>query len=171
MDAMKATNGELSLSPLGAGDLIDRAVRLYRDHFVTLIRIAAPPVLISAVGSTLTTIALREISITASSARLAMYVIMLLGGFGIIIGGALFSLIVMGGAARNLVAHLLWREPVSFRTTYRAVKERFWALLGASVLVGVWIIFCFWIATTAFYIVEIIVVIGSVKIGELSRWM
>ncbi|PYS41832.1 MAG: hypothetical protein DMF71_10545 [Acidobacteria bacterium] len=162
---------DLSLAPLGAGDLIDRAVRLYRRHFLTLIRIAAPPVLVSAVGSTLTTIAFRAMFVTSSDARVALYVLMLLAGFGIAIGGSLFSLIVMGGAARNLVAHLLWNEPVSFRTTYRAVKERFWALLGASVLVGVWIIFCFWIATTAFYIVEIIVVIGSVKIGELSRWM
>ena len=38
----------ISLAPLGAGDLIDRAVRLYRHHFVTLIRIAAPPVIVSA---------------------------------------------------------------------------------------------------------------------------
>ena len=39
---------QLALAPLGAGDLIDRAVRLYRQHFLTLIRIAAPPVSISA---------------------------------------------------------------------------------------------------------------------------
>ncbi len=31
-------NGDLALAPLGAGDLIDRAVRLYRGHFLTLIR-------------------------------------------------------------------------------------------------------------------------------------
>ncbi|MCA1606168.1 MAG: hypothetical protein LC775_12015 [Acidobacteria bacterium] len=37
-----ATVNQLSLAPLGAGDLIDRAVRLYRRHFITLIRIAAP---------------------------------------------------------------------------------------------------------------------------------
>ena len=34
---------QLPLAPLGAGDLIDRAVRLYRQHLFTLIRIAAPP--------------------------------------------------------------------------------------------------------------------------------
>ena len=36
-------HNELALAPLGAGDLIDRAVRMYRRHFLTLIRIAAPP--------------------------------------------------------------------------------------------------------------------------------
>ena len=64
---MKSAPTELALAPLGAGDLIDRAVRLYRRHFLTLIRIAAPPVLVSAVGSTLTTIAFRAIGATPSA--------------------------------------------------------------------------------------------------------
>jgi len=32
---MNSSNSELALAPLGAGDLIDRAVRLYRQHFLT----------------------------------------------------------------------------------------------------------------------------------------
>ncbi len=48
---MNSVDNELSLAPLGAGDLIDRAVRLYRRHFLTLIRIAAPPVIVAAAGS------------------------------------------------------------------------------------------------------------------------
>ena len=42
---------QLQLAPLGAGDLIDRTVRLYRHHFMTLIRVSALPVVISAAGS------------------------------------------------------------------------------------------------------------------------
>ena len=115
---------QLPLAPLGAGDLIDRAVRLYRRHFFTLIRIAAPPVLVSAVGSTFTTIAFREIGQTSSSSDVAFYLLALfIGGF-IVLCGSLFSIIVMGGATRNLVAHLLSNEPVTVRTTYRAVKSR-----------------------------------------------
>ena len=34
----------LSIVPLGAGDLIDRAIRFYRKYFTTLFLIAAPPV-------------------------------------------------------------------------------------------------------------------------------
>src|SRR5262249_5091747 len=88
---------ELSLEPLGAGDLIDRAVRLYRRHFWTLLRIAAPPVLVSALGWTIATIFGRALS-TASSDLLLLYILLLLVGCAIVFAGALFSIIVMGGA-------------------------------------------------------------------------
>src|SRR5882672_8963406 len=103
---MNSLNSDLALAPLGAGDLIDRAVRLYRRHFLTLLRIAAPPVLVSALGATITTIAFRELTATSSDVRMALYVLMLLGGIIIIVCGSLFSIIVMGGATRTLVAHL-----------------------------------------------------------------
>src|ERR1043166_6125839 len=99
---MSSSATDLSLAPLGAGDLIDRAVRLYRRHFLTLIRIAAPPVVISAAGSTLTTIAFRAIGATPSSARLLLYLLAALGGGTVISAGSLFSLIVMGERARTL---------------------------------------------------------------------
>src|SRR5258707_442741 len=51
---------DLHLVPLGAGDLIDRAVRLYRRHLLTLMRIASPPVIVSAIGSVLLTIGSRR---------------------------------------------------------------------------------------------------------------
>ena len=109
---MNALNDQLSLAPLGAGDLIDRAVRMYRHHFFTLIRIAAPPVLVSALGWMITTITFREINATGSEGLLALYVLLFLVGIVIIICGSLFSVIVIGGATRNLVAHLLSNEPI-----------------------------------------------------------
>ena len=159
--------GNLALAPLGAGDLIDRAVRLYRRHFLTLIRIAAPPVVISAAGSTLTTIAFRAIGATPSSSRLLLYLLVAFGGSIVIGAGSLFSLIVMGGATRNLVAHLLWDEPVSFRSTYRAVKSRFWGLLGASILVAIWLAFCAWLSFMAFYFVFALLVLLGVAIAQI----
>lgn len=169
---MNPANGELALAPLGAGDLIDRAVRLYRRHFLTLIRIAAPPVLLSALGSTITTIAFRELSSTPSDIHMALYVLMLLGGGLIIICGSLFSVIVMGGATRNLVSHLLWNEPVSARTTYRAVKSRFWGLLGASILVAVWIGFAAMLAFLGFNVVMgVMMILAFVFKSVLSGWL
>ncbi|MFY9621153.1 MAG: hypothetical protein WAQ99_15165 [Pyrinomonadaceae bacterium] len=164
---MKSAQAELALAPLGAGDLIDRAVRLYRRHFFTLIRIAAPPVIVFAIGSTISTIGAHAISTTPSTARMVAYFFMIVGGVVIMVAGALFSLIVMGGAARNLVAHLLWDEPVSFRATYAAVKSRFWGLLGASVLIGLWLSFCAWLAIMGFYLVTVVVVIGVVGISSV----
>lgn len=164
---MNPSANQLALAPLGAGDLIDRAVRLYRRHFLTLIRIAAPPVLVSAAGSTLTTISFRAIGATPSSARLLLYVLVLFGGGLVIAAGSLFSLIVMGGATRNLVAHLLWDEPVSFRSTYKAVASRFWGLLGASTLVALWLAFCSWLAVMGFYLVFMVVVFVVFAIGSV----
>jgi hypothetical protein len=162
---------ELSLEPLGAGDLIDRAVRLYRRHFLTLIRIAAPPVLISAVGSTISTIAFRELTATSSGLRVGLYVLALMGGWLIIICGALFSLIVMGGATRNLVSHLISNEPVSVRTTYRGVKERFWGLLGASIMVALWLCFAAVLASMAYGFLSFIVFAAIAVASSVSTWI
>jgi hypothetical protein len=140
---------QLQLAPLGAGDLIDRAVRLYRRHFFTLIRIAAPPVLVSALGSTFTTIGFREIGSTSSGSKVALYFLALLVGGAIILCGSLFSIIVMGGATRNLVAHLLSNEPVTVRATYRAVQSRFGGLLIAGLLVMMWLAFAAFVAFIA----------------------
>lgn len=133
---------QLSLAPLGAGDLIDRAVRLYRRHFTTLIRIAAPPVVVSAVGSLLVTISTRS-----TSARMnGLDVLLFIFGLLLSVGGLLLNAIVMGGAARNLITHLLWNEPFSARTTYRNVRARFWRLLGAAVMIGIWVFVAFMIS-------------------------
>lgn len=149
-------HNELALAPLGAGDLIDRAVRMYRRHFLTLIRIAAPPVLVSALGSTFFTIAVRAISTTSSDARVALYVLILIGGLGVTGAGSLFSLIVMGGATRNLVSHLIWNEPVSFRATYRGVKARFWGLLGASIIVAFWLGFAAMLGVMIYFLLTML---------------
>ena len=162
---------ELSLAPLGAGDLIDRAVRLYRRQFLTLIRIATPPVLVSALGSTMVTIAFRELSSTSSELRLAMYVFVFVGGLVVAFCGSLFSLIVMGGATRNLVAHLVWNEPVTARTTYRAVKERFWGLLGASILVALWLAFAAIIASMGYGFLSFIMVMAVAVGASISPWI
>lgn len=168
---MNPLQSELALAPLGAGDLIDRAVRLYRRHFLTLIRIAAPPVLVSALGSTITTIAFRELTATSSDVRVLLYVLMLLSGILIVFCGSLFSIIVMGGATRNLVAHLLWNEPVTARTTYRAVKSRFWGLLGASLMVAMWLAFAALLGFMAFYMVMLVVWLGAFAFSSLlSGW-
>src|SRR2546429_6862682 len=168
---MNSSSSELALAPLGAGDLIDRAVRLYRQHFLTLIRIAAPPVLVSAIGSTITTITFRECTATSSEMRLALFVLLWLAGVVIIGCGSLFSIIVMGGATRNLVAHLLWNEPVSMRTTYRAVKSRFWGLLGGSLLMASWlglaVLVAFMAGTMVFYFIALFVWVSA----KLSNWL
>src|SRR2546423_11279304 len=136
---VSAAVNDLHIVPLGAGDLIDRAVRLYRRHLLVLIRIAAPLVFVSAVGSVMWAIAWRGLFATPSGAQLALYLFLGFLGLALLVGGHIFSLIVMGGASRNLVTYLLWNEPVLARTTYSAVRSRFWSLLGAAIIMMVWL--------------------------------
>ena len=163
---------QLPLAPLGAGDLIDRAVRLYRRHLLTLIRIAAPPVIISALGSVVFTVAWRNVFDTPTGALLVLYVLLVIGGLLLILAGHIFSLIVMGGAARNLVTHLLWNHPVSVRTTYAAVRSRFGPLLMASIAMLLWVGLSMMIALFGLYLVMIAVAAGIVVAAQVApAWL
>lgn len=158
---------ELSLAPLGAGDLIDRAVRLYRRHFVVLIKIAAPPVFVSAVGSVIWAIALRGFMSTPSTSELIAYILLTIVSGILYVGGRILSIIVMGGASRNLVTHLLWNEPVSVRTTYVAVRARFGGLLGAAVIMVVWLSVS---ASVGFFGMYMVIIFVSFGVIFLSTW-
>lgn len=164
---------QLQLAPLGAGDLIDRAIRLYRQHFLVLIRIAAPPVMTAAAGWILLSISVRRIFNSSGSDEIALYLFLMFISFGIVTSGYLFTLIVMGGAARNLVAHLLRNDPVSARTTYRAIRSRFWALLGAACIVLFWINVSAGAALIAWYIAFIMIVfIGLLIVSwTMIEWL
>jgi hypothetical protein len=131
---------QLELAPLGAGDLIDRTVRLYRHHFMTLIRVSALPVVISAAGSVTYSVSVAAMGATASPERLGVYSLFMLLGLSVLFLGLLAQLVVMGGASRNLVMHLLRGEPVTARLIYRSVRAHFWSLLGSALLVAVWIV-------------------------------
>ena len=129
----------LQLAPLGAGDLIDRTVRLYRRHFGALVRASAPPVIVSAVGMVLWTVSIRSLGVTASEGRAAGYFFGALAGAAVYVLGLLAQLVVVGGASRNLVMHLLWGEPVTARLIYRSVRSRFKGLFWATVVVLFWL--------------------------------
>src|ERR1043166_8519621 len=163
---------DLHLVPLGAGDLIDRAVRLYRRHLFTLMRIAAPPVVVSAIGGGMWTIGIREVANTPDTATLVFYVLLILGAGVVVLLGKLMSLIVMGGASRNLVMHLLWNEPVLVRTTYAAIRSRFWGLLGASLFMMFWLIGASMAGGFAAYLVLILGALLIFAIGSFApAWL
>jgi hypothetical protein len=162
----KSIANDLHIVPLGAGDLIDRAVRLYRRHLFVLIRIAAPPVFVSAIGSVMWAISWRGLFATPSGVQLALYLMLGATGLTLLVGGHIFSLIVMGGASRNLVTHLLWNEPVLARTTYAAVRSRFWSLLGAAIIMMLWLAVASSVGFFGWYIVIAFISLGAIFLGQ-----
>ena len=161
---------ELPLAPLGAGDLIDRAVRLYRRHLFVLIRTAAPPVIIAAAGWIVFSLSMQQVVTTFETDDLFLYVVLSFVSFGVMMGGYLFTLVVMGGATRTLVAHLLRNEPVTARATYAAVRARFWALLAASFFVLIWIFISLSVIWVVWYLLLLMILFAAFVGSVVHPW-
>ena len=163
---------QLPLAPLGAGDLIDRAVRLYRRHLFVLIRTAAPPVIIVAVGWVLISISVRKVFFTPNTEDVVFYGLLLFAAVVIMLAGYLFILVVMGGATRTLVAHLLRNDPVTTRATYNAVRARFWGLVVASLIMLAWIIAAIFVASSGAQMVAMVVFFLAIALALVAPgWM
>jgi hypothetical protein len=129
----------LALKPLGPGDLVDRSVRFYRRNFSTFLLIASPPVIVGTMLSLGWTLLGRYIFATSaglSAGDSAFYYLFVgLGNFAIWVTEAIATIVVMGGASRNFVQHLLHGEAVTFRDTYRNTAKRLGSLLLAATLI------------------------------------
>src|SRR5215203_1196321 len=165
MSSLSATH--LPLAPLGAGDLIDRAVRLYRRHLFVLIRTAAPPVIVVAAGWILFSISVRRVFVTDQTDDLLFYGLLWALSIVIMLAGYLAIVVVMGGATRTLVAHLLRNDPVTAKATYIAVRARFWGLLAASLIVLAWISISFIAAFVGWEIGIFVFVFGSIALSNV----
>lgn len=141
MSVTDSPHANLSVAPLGAGDLIDRAVRFYRKYFWTFILIASPPVIVGTVVSVGWTLVGRQIfSIGADrySAEATFYYIFLwLGNAAIWLTETIATLVVMGGTSRNFVRHILFGEAIAFRETYQNTAKRLGGLIFASSLITI----------------------------------
>jgi hypothetical protein len=135
-----------SLAPLGAGDLIDRAVRFYRNNFWTFVWIAAPPILLGTLLSIGWTIIGRELFSVGNSRDPDEYVFSwLFASFGNLIIWTVEMIVVlcvMGGASRNFVRHILFGEPITFRETYANSFKRLGGLIVASIFIVMLLGFC-----------------------------
>ncbi len=125
----------LMLAPLSTGDLLDRIVRLYRRHWIALMRIAILPVILSYVGIMALTFGIRNFSTTKGDWRIATSVLLVLVGVVLYLGGKAALIFLLGGTARELVQHFMNGSAVSARGVYRTVRQYFWRLVGATVMI------------------------------------
>lgn len=163
---------QLQLAPLGAGDLIDRTVRLYRLHFMALVRASAPPVIVSALGTVLWSVSIRSMAVTGSQGRLLLYILLAVVGLLVRFLGFLAQLVVLGGASRNLVMNLLWDEPVTTRLIYRSVRSRFGKLLLATLAVVLCTIFSAALACVPLFVsMAIILIVIALTLAMGMPWL
>ncbi len=153
-----------TLAPLSAGDIIDRAVRIYRQQFWALLQIVIWPSLIAYLGVIAYTFGIRNFSLERGDVRILLGVVMFVGGFVVVLIGKISFYIVLGGAARSLVNYFLDGEPLRPLEVYRAVRERFWSLLGATLMVGL-------ILTSAFFFMYLVVVMMVIVYMLGATWV
>jgi len=155
---------------LGAGDLIDRAVRFYRRNFWTFVFIASPPVIAGTLISVAWTFVARSLfPVGAANNGLDLtlyYMFVWLGTIVIWFTETVATLSVMGGASRNFVRHLLFNEPLTFRETYANTWKRLGGLLLASSIIAILL------GTVGFVVLYIGLIVGGIMIvvvaGALS---
>jgi hypothetical protein len=152
----------MSLTPLGAGDLIDRAVRLYRNNFWTFVWMASPPIILGTLFSIGWTILGRELFSFSSNRTPDDFILSWLfttfGNLVIWLIETVAVFCVMGGASRNFVRHLLFGEPLSLRETYRNTWTRLPGLMAASAMIT------FLLSMTAFFIFYLTLIVAAFAI-------
>jgi hypothetical protein len=154
------------LEPISTGDVIDRAVRLYRRNFTPLVAITAVPTLIGYVVSVMFWSGYTSLltSTTTSRGVPASAVWMLaLGGLGYPVW-AYVLLLTVSGLSRAVGDHLMLSEPITFRRCLAAVRRR----LGAITLMGLLSIAMLF---AAYIIVSIVLIVLLLLVGLIAGVM
>lgn len=136
----------MALSPLSAGDLLDRVVRLYRIHWIPLTRICAIPVILTFISTIAITIGFKNFSVDRGDFRVfAMSVLMVAGIVGYLISKAIF-LMLLGGTSTQLIAYFRDGTEITFKGIIRSATAKAWRLLAAVFLslVFVGVLFFIW---------------------------
>jgi hypothetical protein len=163
------------LEPISTGDVIDRAVRLYRRNFTPLVAITAVPTLLGYVVSVMFWSGYTSlITSTASSRGVPVTAVwmLVLGGLGYPIW-AYVLLLTVSGMSRVVGDHLMLSEPITFRKCFAAVKRRLGAitlmgLLSVAMLVAAYII----VSIVAFVLILVVgLSVGVIAAVKLPQWL
>lgn len=134
---MILANREFYSEPLSAGDLVDRSIRLYRENFVVFFLAAAPPVVIGMLVMLGWTYIARLYFYRGAGelGDAAHYLFLWLGNSVIWAVEMVSLLVVMGGASRSFIRHIIFDEPLSVKAIYRNAAARFLPLLISALAI------------------------------------
>lgn len=163
------------LEPMSTGDVIDRAVRLYRRNFIPLVAIVAVPTFIGYVVSLMFWYGYTSLLTGASGSRavpVSGIWMLAMGGLGYPVW--MFALLVtVAGLCRVVGDHLMLNEPITFRKCFAAAKRR----LGAITLMGLLLLAMIFVAYIAVAIVLFILmmavglIVGAIAASGLPQWI
>jgi hypothetical protein len=163
------------LEPLSTGDLIDRAVRLYRRNFTPLVSIAAVPTVIGYVVSLMFwngyTGLLTGVSTSRGFSVSAIWML-LLG----VLGYPLWFytlLVTISGLSRVVGDHLMLNEPISLRRCFGAAKQRLGAITLMALLFVVMLFAAYIVLSIVLFVLMMVIglTIGVVAAVKLPQWV
>jgi hypothetical protein len=160
------------LTMLSAGDLLDRAVRLYRRDWRALLLVVLWPTLLTYAGVIAFTVGVRNFSVSRGDWRIILNVLLVGGGVGLYFCGKAALFFVLGAAARGIHDRLVDGKPFSALMVYRQVFRRFWPLVGATVCVVVLLFAAFvTLYMTASLTIAIYVLTATYALVSLPTWL
>jgi hypothetical protein len=164
--------GRFTLTPMSAGDIIDSAVRLYRTHFLVLLRIVLAPSLVSFLGGILYTVGFRNFSLERGDTRAIATGAMVVGGLLLYITGKIVFLAFLGGTSRALVSHFAFGTTLKAREVFQAVRSKWWHLVGATFAVFFLLIGVFMIVYMVFsFALVLYLALTAYLLSSLPSWM
>lgn len=163
------------LEPMSTGDVIDRAVRLYRRNFAPLVAIVAIPTLVGYSSSMMFWYgytSLLSAAANPSGVGAESIVMLALGSLGYPVYMFLL-LATVAGLSRAVGDHLMIGEAITLRKTLSAVWKRrghilLLGLLLVAILIGLYVIF----AIVVIGLLLLASVVGGVMIAaRLPQWV
>ncbi|HJQ25761.1 MAG TPA: zinc ribbon domain-containing protein [Blastocatellia bacterium] len=163
------------LEPMSTGDVIDRAVRLYRRNFGPLIAIVAVPTLIGYVISLMFWYGYSNVVLNAATpGRMPAdaVLLMIIGMAGYPVSG-LILLLTVCGMARVVGDNLMMGEPITFRRCFAAVRGK----VGQVILLGLLIMALLFGVYMALVVLVFVLALAIMLVGgliasmHLPQWM
>src|SRR5262249_16968236 len=164
------------LEPMSTGDVIDRAVRLYRRNFIPVISIVAIPALLGYLSSLMFWYGYTTMltGVVNPNARLSgdAVALLIIGGIGYPFSMYVL-LLAVSGLSRSVGDHLMLGEPISFRRCVGVVRKRFGAITLLAVLCVVMLIVAYFVVSFVFAILILLigVLAGATEAAKLPQWL
>jgi len=147
-----------ALEPISTGDIIDRAVRIYRRNFVALLTIAAVPCLSYYISSLLFWSGYSKLLLGTISGSPVETIVMLLMGMAGQFVSALLMLSAIAGMSRCIGDYAMLGEPITFRKCVKVVSKRVGDILLMALLCVVFLVVMYVAFIVVFFVLVLIVV-------------
>jgi hypothetical protein len=163
------------LEPMSTGDVIDRAVRLYRRNFVPVVSIVAVPTLIGYVVSLMFWYGYTSLLTSATGSRalpVSALWMLLAGGLGYPVWG-FATLLTVCGLSRLVGDHVMLGERITFRGCAAAIRRRLGAITLMAFLLMALILAAYIVLSIVVFILILVVglLVGVIAAANLPQWI